>query len=155
MKIKRIAVSKAAAALLVTATNGYADTPGRHPFYMHARADLRRAQELMEVRDEPNVMRDLAAASREADAAIRELDAAALWDRKDVDSNPTVDIHTDRTGRFRAIARFLIAARHNMDRDEDDPQARDWRDRALDHVDRAIQCVRHAARDDWRDDWLR
>ena len=155
MKVKAIAISITAAALFVAAPNGYADTPGKHPFYMHARADLRRAEELMEVRDEPNVMRELATATREAHAAIHELDAAALWDQKDVDNNPTVDIHTDRSGRFRAIAGFLAAARRNIDREEDNRAARAWRNRALEHIDQAIQSVRRAARDDWRDDWLK
>src|SRR5215475_7066566 len=125
--VKGIAAAMTAAALLFAAPNGYADTPGKHPFYMHARADLRRAEQLMEVRDEPNVMRDLKTATHEAHAAIHELDAAALWDRKDVEENPSVDIHTDRSGRFRAI----------------------------EHIDQAIQSVRRAARDDWRDDWLK
>ena len=155
MKVKGIAVSMTAAALLLAAPIGYADTPGRHPFYMHARTDLRRAERLMEVREERNVMRDLAAASREAHAAIRELDAAALWGRKDVEDNPPVDTHPNRSGRFRAIAQFLIAARRDIEREEDNPAARAWRNRALEHIDQAIQSVRRAGRDDWRDDWLR
>jgi hypothetical protein len=153
--VKGIAVSMTAAALIVAAPNGYADTPGRHPFYMHARTDLRRAEQLMDVREERNVMRDLSAASREVDAAIRELDAAALWDRKDVDNNPPVDTHPNGPGRFQAIAHYLVAARRNIERDEDNSAARAWRDRALNHINQAIESVRRGAGDDWRDDWLR
>ena len=155
MKVTGIAVSMTAVALLLAAPNGYAETPGIHPFYLHARTDLRRAEQLMEVREEPNVTRELAAASREAHAAIRELDAAALWDRKDVEDNPPVDTHPNRPGRLRAIAQFLIAARRDIEREEDNPAARAWQNRALEHIDEAIQSVSRAARDDWRDDWMR
>jgi hypothetical protein len=83
----------------------------------------------MEVREEPNVMRDLASAAGEAHEAIRELDEAALWDRKDLVDNPPVDAYRDRPGRFRALAQFLFAARRDIDREEDDPAARAWRNR--------------------------
>jgi hypothetical protein len=155
MRVTELAVSMTAAALLLATPNVHADTPGKHPFYMHARTELRRAEQLMEVHEEPNVMRDLATASREAHSAIRELDAAALWDRKDVEDNPPVDAHPNRPGRFRAIAQFLSSARRDIEREEDNPAARAWRNRALEHIDQAIQSVRRAARADWRDDWLR
>jgi len=35
----------------------------RHPRYLHARSDLRRAILLMRIPDEPNVMRDMQTAS--------------------------------------------------------------------------------------------
>jgi hypothetical protein len=152
--MKGIAASIIGAAVLLAA-NSFADTPGRHPAYLHARTDLRRAERLMELREEPNVMRDLAAAGHEAHEAIRELDEAALWDRKDLVDNPPVDTYPDRPGRFRAIAQFLFAARRDIDREEDNPAARAWRNRALHHIDESIRLVRRAARDDWRDDWLR
>jgi hypothetical protein len=155
MHTKRIAFSLMGAALFLVVGNSYADTPGRHPAYLRARADLRRAERLMEAREEPNVMRDLAVASRETHEAIRELDNAALWDRKDVDDNPSIDTYPNRPGRFRAIAQFLSGARRDIEREEDNPAARAWRNRALAHIDQAIESVRRAARDDWRDDWLR
>ena len=148
MNVKRIAVPMIAAALLLAGRNSYGDTPGRHPFYMHARSDLRRAERLMAIREEPNVMRELAAASRETHEAIRELDAAALYDRKDVDNNPPVDTYPNRPGRLHAIAQFLFAARRDIEREEDNRAAREWRDRALGHIEEAVQSVRRAARDD-------
>lgn len=154
MNVKRIP-SLMVGALALIAANSFADTPGRHPAYLHARTDLRRAERLMDVREEPNVMRDLATAAREAHEAIRELDEAALWDRKDVVDNPPVDTYPDRSGRFRAMTQFLFAARRDIDREEDNPAARAWRNRALHHIDESIRLVRRAARDDWRDDWLR
>src|SRR5580658_11380322 len=72
-----------------------ADTPGRHPRYLHARTDLRTAQMLMRVHDEPNVMRNLRAADEEIEAAIREVDRAAVIDRKDLEDHPRPDVNLD------------------------------------------------------------
>ena len=142
-------------ALLLSAAVSFADTPGRHPAYLHARTDLWRAEQLMETRDEPNVMRDLSAAAHEAHEAIREMDEAALWDRKNLNDRPPVDTFPDRRGKFRAIGQFLYSAKRDLEREEDNPGARAWRDRALHHIDESIRMVRRAARDDWRDDWFR
>jgi len=155
MNVKRTPVVTIAAMTLFAAASGFADTPGRHPAYLRARTDLRRAERLMDVREEPNVRRDLAAAAREVQQAIREIDAAAAWDRKDLMDNPPVDTYPDRPGRFRAMAQFLLGARRDIEREEDNPAARAWRNRALQHIDESIRLVRRAARDDWRDDWLR
>jgi hypothetical protein len=142
-------------ATLSFAALGLADTPGRHPAYLHARTDLRRAERLMEAREEPNVMRDLQAATHETHEAIREMDEAAIWDRKDVNDSPPVDTYPDRPGRFRAIGQFLYSAKRDIEHEEDNPAARAWRDRALRHLDEAIRLVRRAARDDWKDEWFR
>ena len=150
-----IRCSMLGAAMLLTAALGFADTPGRHPAYLHARTDLRRAERLMEAPEEPNVRRDLAAAGHEAHEAIREMDAAALWDRKDVFDNPPIDTYPDRPGRFHAIGQFLFSARRDIEREEDNPAARAWRDRAIHHIDESIRLLRRAARDDWRDDWFK
>jgi hypothetical protein len=155
MKTPLISASVLGAALLLLDGNAVADTAGLHPAYLHARSDLRRAELLMQRRDEPNVMRDLGEAAREAREAIREIDAAAAWDRKDLIDNPRVDTYPDRPGRFRAIAQFLWGARRDIEREEDNPAAREWRNRALHHIDESIRLVKRAARDDWRDDWLR
>ncbi|MBV9505573.1 MAG: hypothetical protein JO323_11290, partial [Acidobacteriia bacterium] len=124
MNTKLIAARTIGVTLLFAAVSGFADTPGRHPAYLHARTDLRRAERLMGMPEEPNVRRDLAAAAHEAREAIREMDAAALWDGKDVVDNPPVDTYPDRPGRFHAIAQFLFAARRDIDREEDNPAAR-------------------------------
>jgi hypothetical protein len=144
-----ICCSVLGAAMLLTAALGSADTPGRHPAYLHARTDLRRAERLMEAPEEPNVRRDLAAAGHEAQEAIHEMDAAARWDRKDMFDNPPIDTYPDRPGRFHAIGQFLFSARRDIEREEDNPAARVWRDRAIHHIDESIRLLRRAARDDW------
>jgi hypothetical protein len=153
--LKHIRYSILGAAILAAATLTLADTPGRHPAYLHARTDLRRAELLMNWPEQRNVARDLSAAERASHEAIREMDAAALWDRKNLNDRPPLDTYPDRAGRFRAIAQLLHSAKHDIEREEDNPRARAWRDRAIHHIDESMAFVRKAARDDWRDDWFR
>jgi len=138
-----------AAAIGMTALLGpvSADTPGRHPRYLHARADLRVAQALLRVHDEPNVMRHIRAVDEEIDRAIHEIDIAAALDRKDVEDHPRYDAHLDRPGRFRKAMALLAAARRDVREEEDNPRAIGSRDRASRHIDEAIDQLRRAARD--------
>src|SRR5208337_455732 len=110
----------------VAIPSAFGDTPGRHPAYLHARTDLRRAERLMDWPEFRNVRHDLDESSRHVSQAIHEIDAAALWDRKDLEDNPPVDTFPDRAGRFHAIVRFLSGAKRDIEREEDNPAARAW-----------------------------
>jgi hypothetical protein len=124
---------------------------GRHPRYIHARADLRRAVILMRVPDEPNVMRDMQEATGLVERAIHELDVAAMFDRRDLDDNPPVDTRLGRGSRFREILRLLGSARNDIDQEEDNPRARGWRNRAFGFIDGAIARVRQGGYDRFTD----
>jgi len=124
-----------------------ADTPGRHPAYLHARSDLRTAQFFMRVREEPNVTRNLADADREVEAAIGEIDRAAMFDRKNLMDNPRVDTNLDRRHRFERIVALLRSARADMSREEDNPPARENRDEACRRIDAALEHIHRAAVD--------
>jgi len=124
-----------------------AATAARHPRYLHARSDLRVAQHYMRVREEPNVTRNLRAADREVEAAIAEIDRAAVLDRRDIDDHPRIDVNLERRGRFSKIMALLRAARADIEREEDNPRARGWRNAAFRHIDEAMEFVRRAARD--------
>jgi hypothetical protein len=124
---------------------------GRHPRYIHARADLRRAIILMRLPDEPNVMREMQEASGMVERAIRELDVAAMFDRKDIEENPPVDTHLGRGSRFREILRLLGSARADIEGDEDNPRAREWRNRAFGLIDGAMAKVRQGGYDRFED----
>ena len=130
-----------------------ADTPGPHPFYLHARTDLRVAERMLNVRDEPNVMNDLRAAAVRVNQAISLLDQAAVIDRKDVDDSPRVDTYPDRAGRFRAIFQMLEGAKRDLNQAEANLSAIGWRNAAIAKVNEAEALVKKAARDDWRDDF--
>jgi hypothetical protein len=125
----------------------HADTPGHHPAYLHARSDLRAAQWLMRVHDDPDVMRRVHQADVEIDRAIGELDQAARFDHKDLDDHPHIDADLDRPGRFRKAMELLQRARADIAREEDNPSAIGWRDVAYRHIDAAMNFVKHAAHD--------
>jgi len=124
----------------------------RHPAYLHACSDLRRATLLMRVPEEPNVARDMNAAADFTERAIHELDIAARWDRKDLDEHPSIDTHMGRGGRFREILRLLDSARHDIEHEEDNPAAREWRNRAFRNIDDAMALIRKGGYDKFRDE---
>ncbi len=143
-----ILVALAAAALAPFA----AHAQPRHPAYLRARADLRRATLLMRLRDEPNVNRDMEAAIGFTERAIHELDTAAMFDRKDIDERPPIDTRLGRGSRFREILRLLDSARQDIEREEDNPRAREWRNRAFRNIDDAMAVVRKGGYDKFRDE---
>ena len=147
MKLRTLTLSLVAlTAALIPATIS-ADTPGRHPAYLRARSDLRRAQFLLRVREEPNVTRRLIEADHEVEAAIGEIDRAAVIDRKDLDDHPRVDTNLDRRGRFRRIVELMRSARADLGREEDNGRARGWRDEAYRHIDQALEHMHRASVD--------
>jgi hypothetical protein len=143
---------KKAPFLMALALAPYAAAQPRHPAYLHARSDLRRATLLMRIPDEPNVNRDMAAAADYTERAIRELDNAAMWDRKDLDDHPPVDVRLGRGHRFQEILRLLDSARHDIEREEDNPRAREWRNRAFRNIDDAMALIRKGGYDKFRDE---
>jgi hypothetical protein len=138
--------------MALAAMTPFADAQFRHPAYLHARSDLRRATLLMRVPEEPNVARDMNAAADFTERAIHELDAAAMFDRKDIDEHPPIDTHIGRGGRFREILRLLDSARHDIEREEDNPRAREWRNRAFRNIDDAMALIRKGGYDKFRDE---
>jgi hypothetical protein len=130
----------------------HANAQYRHPAYLRARSDLRRATLLMRVPDEPNVNRDMATAADFTERAIRELDAAAMFDHKDLDDHPPVDTRLGRGGRFREIIRLLESARRDIAQEEDNERAREWRNRAFRNVDDAMALIRKGGYDKYFDE---
>ena len=118
-----------------------------HPRYLHARSDLRVAQILLQVHDEPNVMRHIHAVEYEVGRAIYEIDHAAVLDHKDIDEHPHIDTSLDRPGRFRKVMALLASARRDISEEEDNPRAMGWRDDAYRHIDTAMDQLRRAVRD--------
>jgi hypothetical protein len=146
-------LSKSAPVLMALASLApFAAAQFRHPAYLHARSDLRRATLLMRIPDEPNVNRDMAVAADFTERAIRELDAAAMFDRKDIDEHPPIDTRMGRGGRFREMLRLLDSARHDIEREEDNPRAREWRNRAFRNIDDAMELIRKGGYDKFRDE---
>ena len=129
-----------------------ADLPGKHPHYLHARSDLRKAEQLLRLPDERNVKQEENIAAREVHAAILEIDRAAVLDRKDVDDNPQIDTFLSHLGKFREIERLLQSAKRDISIKEDNHAAIGWRHQATVHLDLAERDVEITAHRDLADD---
>lgn len=147
MKLRTFALSLLGLAAVLAPAIVSADTPGHHPAYQHARSNLRAAQFLMRVREEPNVTRHMVEADHEVEAAIHEIDQAAVIDHKDIDDHPHVDLRLERRERFRKIVELLRTARADLGREEDNGRARGWRDAAYQRIDGALEHIHKASVD--------
>jgi len=145
---------KHAPVLLALVIAPFAHAQHRHPAYLTARSDLRRATLLMRIPDEPNVNRDMAIALDFTERAIRELDAAAMFERRDLDEHPPIDTRVGRGHRFVEMLRLLDSARRDIEREEDNPRAREWRNRAFRNIDDAMTLIRKGGYDKMRDEGM-
>lgn len=130
----------------------FADTHGEHPHYLHARSDLAKARQLLKTSDEPNVRQQLNGALNEVNQAIGEIDRAAVLDKKDMDDHPPVDTNLTCLGKFHEIFRLLRSAQKDIDLEEDNSSAREWRNRARGDIDDAVKFVKKALLLDEADD---
>jgi hypothetical protein len=132
-----------------------ADVPGRHPGYLHAMQDLRSARNHLNHPDHTNVEADENRAIREIDACIGDLEKASWMDHKNRFEPVLPDAGMDFKGRLHKALELLQKAHSDMDKEEDDPAAVGFRDRANKHVDRAIGFTRRAIGEKFDDGFLR
>ncbi|HEX8955512.1 MAG TPA: hypothetical protein VF798_04525, partial [Burkholderiaceae bacterium] len=126
------------------------DMPGRHPGYLHALSDLRAARWfLYHQAGDAKVYAEEDVGITEIDAAIREIKHAAIDDGKDINDHPNVDTHEHGSRLLKAIE-TLKRARGDLEREEDNPEVRGLRDRAWEHIDRALHAAEKA-----HAEWLR
>jgi hypothetical protein len=125
-----------------------ADVPGRHPFFLHALTDLRDARWDLEHREgDPAVRANEDTAVAEVDRAIDEIKTAAAEDGKNLNSHPREDANLDRAGRLHHALEFLRKAQNDASGEEDNPETRGLRHRALEHIDAAIHATERAIYD--------
>jgi len=118
--------------------------PGRHPAYVHALSDLREARWLLyhQAGDTKIYVNEDIAIS-EIDTAIREIRNAAIDDGKDVGNRPPPDANQYGSRLLRAVE-ALKKARADISGAEDNPEVRNLRRRAYEHIDRAIAAAQKA-----------
>jgi tetratricopeptide (TPR) repeat protein len=136
-------------AVLALASKARADTPGRHPFYLHALTDLRAARANLERPANyapPAASWDERTAIAEIDAAIDEIKRAAIWDGKPLSDHPPVDAQLDWRGRTRQSLELLHQAERDIGQAEDNAAVRGLQVRALQHVRAAIHFVEEGRR---------
>ena len=117
--------------------------PNHHPAYLHALSDLRAARWLIEHRPGDWVQTaDEQEAVHQIDAGINEIKQAALNDGKNPADHPPLDERPDHRGRIHEALDFLKKARADVSGEEDNGFANGLRDRAIGHIDAAIQAAR-------------
>jgi hypothetical protein len=118
--------------------------PGAHPGYLHALTDLRTARWfLYHQPGDAKVYADEDIGINEIDAAIGEIKKASIDDHKDLNDHPGVDVKEHGSRLLKAIE-TLKAARHDVEGEEDNPQAKELRHRSLEHIDRAMHAAEKA-----------
>ena len=122
--------------------------PIKHPAYLHALSDLRTARWMLEHRpSDAAVSAHEGEAISEIDHAIAELKRAAIDDGRNINDHPAADLQNDYRGRLHKAADLLRKVHADTYREEDNPDARGLRDRAIGHVDAALRATEQAIHD--------
>jgi hypothetical protein len=125
-----------------------APPPPHHPAYLHALSDLRAARWLIEHRPGDWVQSaDETESVRQIDASINEIKRAAIDDGKNLADHPALDERPDHPGRIHEAMQYLRKARADISSGEDNAFANGLRDRAVGHIDGAINAARRVYRD--------
>jgi hypothetical protein len=125
-----------------------ADVPGAHPAFLHALTDLRDARWNLEHREgDTRVRAHEENAVVSIDHAIGEITKAAVEDGKNIYVHPKEDAQLDHPGRLHHALEFLRKARADASGEEDNPEVRGLRHRALEHIDFAIRETERAIYD--------
>jgi len=118
--------------------------PGKHPGYLHALSDLRAARWfLYHQPGDARVSGSEDVAINEIDAAINEIKRASIDDGKNLNDHPAADVAEHGSRLLRSIE-TLKKAREDISREEDNPDARELRHKAHEHIDRAIKAAERA-----------
>ncbi len=118
--------------------------PGKHPGYLHALTDLRTARWfLYHQPGDPKVYASEDVAITEIDAAIGEIKKASIDDGKDINDHPEVDVKEHGSKLLKAIE-TLKKAKADITKEEDNPEAREFRHKAVEHIDRALKSAEKA-----------
>ena len=142
--LTKFAVIAAVIAFLLPYTAQSVRAEGKHPAYLHALSDLRDARAHLERPDGGVLRAEEHAAIEEIDHAINEIKRAAIDDGKDIGDHAPVDAHRPWVGRLHDARELLDKAHHDIEKEEDNPEARGLRDRVLMHIDRAHHHVDEA-----------
>jgi hypothetical protein len=133
-----------AAIALMAAVPTWADTPGKHPAYLHALSDLRDARAHLEHFTNEPVVAEEEHAIAHIDKAIGEIKRAAIMDGKNIQDHVPIDTHLGRHDRFVKAMELLDRAQHDVSGEEDQPDTMGLQQRVIHHIEEARHSVRHA-----------
>lgn len=119
--------------------------PAKHPYYLHALADLRAARWLLKHRPgDAGVSGQEDVAIAEVDAVIGMIKRASIDDGKDIHSHAGVIAPNDYLGRLTKALEQLRQVHSEVAREEDDATMMGVRNRAIGHIDAAIHATERA-----------
>jgi hypothetical protein len=147
MRNKLLMVIAAATVALAASSPTFADTPGRHPAYLHALADLRDARAHLQHLASEQVLDQEVRAIDEIDKAIGEIKHAAIEDGKNIQDHMPIDAHLSRSGRFHKALELLDKAKRDASGEEDQPATQGLQLRVIMHIDEAHHAVERAIHD--------
>ena len=123
----------------------HADTPGRHPSYLHALTFLREARwDLNNRPGDPNVTQQEQIAIQELDIIIHLTKKAAWRDDKDLDDAPNWSEQNNQRGRLHRAIQLIDNAYVDVTQPEDNPDNAILRDQIVSHMSRATQAIKQA-----------
>jgi hypothetical protein len=137
-------IAAAGVALILGALPTWADTPGKHPAYLHALSDLRDARAHLEQYTNEPVIAEEQHAIEHIDQAIGEIKRAAIMDGKNIQDHMPIDTHLGRHDRFVKAMELLDKAQRDASGEEDQPDTMGLQQRVIHHIDEARHSVRHA-----------
>ncbi|GGP19267.1 hypothetical protein [Silvimonas iriomotensis] len=143
-KMMRVVAAVISAGAIFAPLSAHADTPGPHPYYLHALSDLRDARGYLDRIDSSQVQKDEVKALEEIDAAIGEMKHAAIDDGKDIHDHMPVDANLKHTDRFHKALELLNRAEQDVSHQESDPAAIELQARVLHHIHEAHHAVDRA-----------
>jgi hypothetical protein len=130
---------------LLGASPTWADTPGKHPAYLHALSDLRDARaHLQQVTSSNSIDQAEMHAIEQIDKAINDIKQAAIMDGKNIQDHVPVDAKMDRPGRLHRARELLDKAHHDVSGEEDQPDTQGLQMRVIKHINQARNSVQHA-----------
>jgi hypothetical protein len=144
MRSSILSIIAATTVALFAAAPTWADSPGKHPAYLHALSDLRDARAHLERLSSDTVNREEEHAIAQIDKAIGEIKHAAIMDGKDVQDHMPVDAHMVRDGRLHKALELLDKAKQDVSGEEDQPDTQGLQLRVLHHIDEARHSTKHA-----------
>jgi predicted metal-dependent hydrolase len=144
MRFSLLQFVAASTVAVIVSVPTWADTPGKHPAYLHALTDLRDARAHLEHFSSDAVDHQEEHAIGEIDKAIGEIKHAAIMDGKDVRDHMPVDAHLVRRDRFHKAMELLEKAKRDVSGEEDQPDTQGLQLRVIHHIDEAERAVRHA-----------
>lgn len=132
--------------MLVAMMSGFAaaDSPGKHPAYLHALNDLRNARTFLYYPPNARLDADEQRAIDEIDAAIHLVTEAAIDDGKPMNYRPPSDVSFDRRDRLHRVQEWLDQAKLDVKQHESNGWSREYKDHALHHIDQARKAVKKA-----------